>query len=291
MVYIADRILFYLFLKPLSIFPLGILYFYSVIVGWLNYRVVRYRRKVVNQNLTNAFPEKSKSEIKRIERGFYRHFMDFIAESIKAASMSKKNAMKRCSIKNPELLEKYREQGRSVIVVCGHYNNWEFFALSLPELVNYEVHSVYQPLSNPFFDRKIYEQRTRYGMKLVKTSEVIPFFRNSADQQKMVVIVNDQSPRNPPKAHWNTFLNQETGWNIGPEKLAKKFDHVVLFGHSERTRKGYYEVEFKVISDDTPSAPEGEITNTYSKMLEELIIKNPQNWLWSHKRWKHKRSV
>lgn len=289
MVYIADRILFYLFLKPLSLFPLGILYFYSAIAGWLNYHLVRYRRKVVQKNLKNAFPEKSDAEIKKTERGFYRHFMNFIAESIKAASMTKKNAMKRCSIKNPELLQKYHSEGRSVLVVCGHYNNWEFYALSLPELVDYNVYSVYQPLSNPFFDRKMYEQRTRYGMRLVKTNEVIPFFKKSAEEQKMVVIVNDQSPRHPPKAHWNTFLNQETGWNIGPEKLAKKFDHVVLFGHSERIKKGHYQVEFKVISDDAQSTEHGEITDTYAKMLEDLIVQNPQNWLWSHKRWKHKK--
>ncbi|MBN4077518.1 lysophospholipid acyltransferase family protein [bacterium AH-315-C20] len=291
MVKIADRILFYLFLKPLSYFPLGILYFYSAIAGWLTYRLVRYRRGVVRRNLVNAFPDKSEAEIKKIEWGFYRHFMDFIAESIKAGSISKKNVMKRCSIKNPELLNEIKAQGKSIIVCCGHYNNWEFFALSLPELVPYETYSVYQPLSNPFFDHHLYKQRTRAGMKLIKTSEVIPFYRHSMDEQKLVVIVNDQSPRHPPKAYWNTFMSQETGWNIGPEKLAQKFDHVVLFGHSRRVKKGYYEVEFKIISNNAPETSKGEITDTYTQMLEDLIRDNPRNWLWSHKRWKHSRPV
>ncbi|MCG8576027.1 MAG: lipid A biosynthesis acyltransferase [Flavobacteriales bacterium] len=261
-----------------------------MIVSFLTYRVIRYRRKVVHGNLVRAFPDKSAAEIQKIERDFYRHFMDFIAESIKAVSISKKQVLKRTSIKNPELLEELAKQNRSVIVVCGHYNNWEFYALSLPELVpSYTPYSVYQPLSNPFFDKILFRSRTRYGMNLIKTREVIPFFKNSTHQEKLVVIVNDQSPSNKKKAHWNTFLNQETGWNIGPEKLAQKFDHVVLFGHSERVKRGYYEVEFKLITEDPPSMPKGEITDVYSKMLEELIISDPKNWLWSHKRWKHQR--
>lgn len=269
--------------------PLGVLYFYASIVYVLTFHIVRYRRKVVRKNLENAFPNKSADALHKIEKGFYRHFMRFIAESVKAESISTKNVLKRTRIKNPELIQKLYNEGKSVIVICGHYNNWEFYSLSLPDLVPYETYSVYQPLSNPFFDSKIYKSRTRNGMKLIKTKELIPFFKETQDKQKLVVIVNDQSPTNHRRAHWNTFLNQDTGWNFGPEKLARKFNHVVLFGHSEIVSKGHYEVEFKMISEDHSSLKEGEITDIYAKMLEELIIKNPTNWLWSHRRWKHQR--
>lgn len=289
MVKIADRILFYFILKPLSWMPLGLLYFYSNIVYFLTYNFVRYRRKVVRENLNNAFPNKSEEEIKKIEKGFYKHFIDFIFESIKAISISDKQLAKRTVIKNPELIEQLYSEGKSLIVVCGHFNNWEFYALSLPNLVKYNTYSVYQPLKNTFYDKILYKSRTRNGMNLVKTREIIPFFSETMDQQKMVVVVNDQSPSNKEKAHWNTFLNQETGWNTGPEKLATKFGCTVLFGCSKRIKRGYYEVEFSKISTNPKETDNGEITDLFSRKLEELIISDPQYWLWSHKRWKHKR--
>lgn len=288
MVKIADRILFYLILKPVSYLPLGFLYGISSVIGFLTYHVVRYRRKVVRQNLVAAFPDKSEQEIRSIEIGFYKHFCDFIMESIKAISISDRQLAKRTTIKNPELIEKYFAANKNVIVTCGHYNNWEFYALSLPKLVKYKTYSVYQPLKNTFYDNILYKSRVRNGMSLIKTRDLVPFFsEQKVSEKRMVIIVNDQSPSNIQTAHWNTFLNQPTGWNIGPEKLARKYDYVVLFGYSKRVRRGYYEVEFSTISENSAAMPEGAITNTYSKILEELIVSNPRFWLWSHKRWKH----
>lgn len=287
MVKIADRILFYLILKPVSYLPLGVLYFISSVIAFLTYHVVRYRRKVVHHNLITAFPEKSAAEIKTIEKGFYKHFCDFIIESIKAISISERQLDKRTSIKNPELIDKYYAAGKNIIVTCGHYNNWEFYALSLPKLLKYKTYSVYQPLKNSFYDKILYNSRVRNGMTLIKTRDLVPFFSENKNEKRMVIIVNDQSPSNIQTAHWNTFLNQPTGWNIGPEKLAKKYDYSVLFGYSKRVRRGYYEVEFSTICENPNVIPDGAITNTYSKILEELIVSNPQFWLWSHKRWKH----
>lgn len=287
MVKIADRILFYLILKPVSFLPLGVLYFISSVIAFLTYHLVRYRRKVVRQNLKAAFPEKSDKEIRSIEIGFYKHFCDFIMESIKAISISEKQLARRTSIKNPELIEKFYAANKNLIVTCGHYNNWEFYALSLPKLLKYKTYSVYQPLKNTFYDKILYNSRVRNGMTLIKTRDLLPFFSEPNNEKRMVIIVNDQSPSNIQTAHWNTFLNQPTGWNIGPEKLAKKYDYAVLFGYSKRIRRGYYEVEFSTISENPAVMPDGAITNAYSKILEDLIISNPRFWLWSHKRWKH----
>lgn len=291
MVKIADRILFFLILKPLSYFPLGLLYFYSAIVGFLTYYLVRYRRSVVRANLTTAFPDKSDSEIIKIEKDFYKRFVDFIFESIKAVSISEKTLMKRTAIKNPEFIQDLFDKGKNVIVTCGHINNWEFYALSLPKQVPYKTFSVYQPLKNKFYDRILYKSRSRNGMRLIETRQLIPFFKEEINEKRMVVIVNDQSPFNRHQAHWNNFLNQETGWNMGPEKLAKKFDYAVIFGHARRVKRGYYEVEFASITEDPNSLQDGEIINIYSKILEDLIQESPESWLWSHKRWKHKRTT
>ena len=289
MVKIADRILFYVILKPLSYLPLGVLYFFSGIVGFLTFYVVRYRRQVVRMNLEKAFPKKELKEIQRIEKAFYKRFVDFIFESIKAVSISDATLLKRTSIKNPELVEELYKKGKNVIVVCGHLNNWEYYSLSLPKQVSYKTHSVYQPLKNSFYDRILYNSRSRNGMRLIETKQLIPFFKEETDEKRMVVIVNDQSPSNLDHAYWNTFLNQETGWNYGPEKLAKKFDYAVIFGHSKRLKRGYYEVEFEMITEDAPATESGLITDQYTQILERLIIETPESWLWSHKRWKHKR--
>jgi len=285
---IGDNLLFYLVLKPLSFLPLGILFFFSDIVFVLTYYVVKYRRKVVKQNLKISFPNKSNKELKAIEQKFYHHFTDFILESIKSISISEKDVIKRTALKNQELLDKYYKQGKNVLVVCGHYNNWEFYALSLPKRLKHTTYSLYQPLKNKFFDKMLLNSRSRNGMKLIQTNDVLSFFREENINPKLMVIVNDQSPTNKNKAYWNNFLNQNTGWNVGPEKLAKKFDYVVLFGHSKKVKRGSYEVEFSLITESPKTTNDEFITDKYSSILEGVIQKKPEFWLWSHKRWKHK---
>lgn len=287
MVKLGDRLLFYLVLKPLSYMPMSVLSFFSDITFFLSYHLVKYRRKVVKENLKNAFPEKTPDELKEIEKGFYHHFTDFIFESIKSISISEKDVLARTSIKNVELLDKYYKQNKNVLVVCGHYNNWEFYALSLPKQLKHTTYSLYQPLKNKFFDRILLNSRKRNGMKLIKTRDIFKFFQEKNDNPKLMVIVNDQSPTNKQKAYWNTFLNQDTGWNVGPEKLAKKFNYVVLFGHSKKIKRGVYEVEFSLVTETPQQTNDEYITDKYSSILEDIIKKKPEFWLWSHKRWKH----
>ena len=167
MVKIGDRIVFFLVIKPLSYLPLSVLFFISDVTYFLTYWIVKYRRQVVRQNLISAFPDKSVSEIKAIERKFYRHFTDFIFESIKSISISEKEVLKRTKIKNPELLDEIYETGKNVLVLCGHYNNWEFYALSLPKKIKHTSYSLYQPLKNKFFDRILLNSRKRNGMRLI----------------------------------------------------------------------------------------------------------------------------
>ena len=286
---IGDRLMYFVIIKPLSFLPLSVLFFFSNIVYFLTYRIVKYRKSVVRQNLVTAFPNKSKSKIKKIESGFYKHFTDFIFESIKSISISEQDVLKRTKIKNPELLDELYNQGKNVLLLCGHYNNWEFYALSLPKKIKHTSYSLYQPLKNKFFDKILLNSRRRNGMHLIPTRDVISFFQEKENDPRLMVIVNDQSPTNHKKAYWNSFLNQDTGWNIGPEKLAKKFDYVVLFGHSKKLKRGCYEVEFNLITDSPLKTNNDYITDKYSDLLEQIIKEKPEYWLWSHKRWKHKK--
>jgi KDO2-lipid IV(A) lauroyltransferase len=290
MVKLGDRLLFYLVLKPLSYMPMSVLFFFSDITFFLSYHVVKYRRKVVKENLRKAFPEKSQEELNKIEKGFYHHFTDFIFESIKSISISEKDVLSRTSIKNVEKLDKYYKQNKNVLVVCGHYNNWEFYALSLPKQLKHTTYSLYQPLKNKFFDEILLNSRKRNGMKLIKTRDIFKFFQEKNNNPKLMVIVNDQSPTNKQKAYWNTFLNQDTGWNVGPEKLAKKYNYVVLFGHSKKIKRGVYEVEFSLVTETPQKTNDEYITDKYASILEEIIKKKPEFWLWSHKRWKHSKA-
>jgi len=289
MVKLGDRLLFYLVLKPLSYMPLSVLFFFSDITFFLSYHLVKYRRNVVEANLKKAFPNKSSEELKKIEKGFYHHFTDFIFESIKSISISEKDVLSRTSIKNVDMLDKYYKQNKNVLVVCGHYNNWEFYALSLPKQLKHTTYSLYQPLKNKFFDEILLNSRKRNGMRLIKTRDIFKFFQEKNDNPKLMVIVNDQSPTNKQKAYWNTFLNQETGWNVGPEKLAKKYNYVVLFGHSKKIKRGVYEVEFSLVTETPQQTNDEYITDKYASILEGIIKKKPEFWLWSHKRWKHKK--
>ena len=284
---IISPILYYVWLVPVSYLPFGLLYFISNIVFFLTYRVVGYRKTVVRENLRRAFPEKSLEELKDIELKFYKHFADFLMESIKSISISEKEILKRCHIINPEVPQKYYEQGKSVLVLCGHYNNWEYYAVGLAQQMKHKTRAAYQPLNNSFFNGTIKRIRERYGIRMVAIKEIPRVFEEMKNDLTMTVMVNDQSPSKPKAAYWNKFLGIETGWMMGAEKLAKRYEYPVLFGCIRKTKRGFYEVTFYEITDNPTHLKEGEILDKHTGLLEMVVRENPQYWLWSHRRWKH----
>lgn len=284
---IISPILYYVWLVPVSYLPFGLLYFISNIVFFLTYHVVGYRKEVVRNNLRRAFPEKSEEELKSIEKKFYKHFADFLMESIKSISISEKEILKRCHIINPEVPQKYYKQGKSVLVLCGHYNNWEYYAVGLAQQMQHKTRAAYQPLNNTFFNGTIKRIRERYGIRMVAINEIPRVFEEMKNDLTMTVMVNDQSPSKPKAAHWNEFLGIETGWMMGAEKLAKRYEYPVLFGCIRKTKRGFYEVTFYEITDNPTNLKEGEILDRHTELLEMVVRENPQYWLWSHRRWKH----
>lgn len=282
--------IYYVFVIPISHLPFWVLYLISDFLYYFMYYIARYRRKVVRENLQNSFPNSKEEELIEIEKKFYRHFADFLIESVKSLSISDKEIRKRCAIINPELVDEYFEQGKDVIVLCGHYNNWEYYAVGIAQQMKHKVIAAYHPLKNQFFNRKILELRQRFGIQMVSMRKVPRFFAELKENHKPVlsVMLNDQSPSDPKNAYWNTFLHQETGWMQGAEKLAKKYNQVILFGAIHKKKRGFYEVHFSHICEDFSDKEDGFALDRHAAYLEEIIMKEPQYWLWSHRRWKHK---
>lgn len=285
-----SRFLYYLIIKPLSFFPLWILYYLSDFLFVMIYHVTGYRKSVVNQNLRNSFPDKSKQEIKEIEKAFFIHLCDMIAESIKLFSISLEELQSRFKIINTEILENYYQQGRSVILVGGHYNNWEIAAMCFDSITPHQAIGIYSPLSNKFFDNQLGRSRTKYGVKIIPKRLVAKTFIMNKDKLTMTIFGADQSPTYSRYVHWTTFLNQETAVHVGAERYAMKYNYPVVFIRIDKVKRGYYEGKLEVLNDNPKNAIAGEITELHTKTLEKIIIEKPQFWLWSHKRWKRKKT-
>lgn len=285
------QLLYYLVLKPLSFLPYGVLYALSDGIYLLLYRVMGYRKGVVRGNLERSFPEKSLSEIKIIERRFYHHLCDLIVESIKAFSIREKDLLRRCKVQNPEILQPYFNQGKSLVIASSHYNSWELAATASDLQMPHQPIGIFAPLRQPFFNRKIRDSREKFGLKMVAIKELGPFAKGSEGPPIAVLFAGDQSPRNVNSAYWTEFLNQETGVMRGSEVYAKRYDWPVFFGRIHKVKRGYYEFSFELITDTPLETAEGEITERHTRMLEADIRQEPAYWLWSHKRWKRKRPV
>lgn len=284
-----SRILYYLLVKPLSLLPLPVLYRLSDLLYVVLYYIAGFRKKVAWTNLRNSFPDKSPAELKRIMRRYYRHMCDLLAESIRMFSMSKEEAIRRCPLINPELLQAHYDAGKSVILVAGHYNNWELAAMAFDVQAPHTTVGVYTPLTDPFFEKKVQESRGKYGMVLLPKQQTATFFEEQKEALNLYLMGADQSPTYAKKVYWMTFLGQETAVAFGTEKYAKQYDYPVVFGHIRKLRRGYYEMWFENVETEPLKAPYGSITEAHTRVLEKDILAAPEYWLWTHKRWKRKR--
>lgn len=284
-------LLYYLVLIPLSVLPFFVLHGISSFFYFLLYRVVGYRKKVVMENIRNSFPEKTEAEQLEICRKFYKFLGDLFLESLKTLTISERSLKKHVRCKNPEVLDKYYDQGKSVIVTVGHFNSWELLLTSSNSFVKHDIVVIYQPLTNTYFDKKLIAARRKLGTTMLPAKEVKQFFaQRKKNQLTATVFAIDQSPANSNNCYWLEFLHQETGVLFGAEKYAKDFNEPVVFGRLNKLKRGYYELEFTDVVADPQKTTYGEITEKSTRLLEKDIIANPEFWLWSHRRWKHKRS-
>ena len=279
-------------LKLLSYIPFRVLYILSDGLFCLLYYLVGYRRKVVRQNLTESFPEKSLPEIRRIEKKFYRFFADMILESCKLASVSPEEIRRRMKFTNVEAVNSMLKQGKSVSVYLGHYGNWEWVS-SMPLWLENGVTGaqIYHKLRNKDMERLMLHIRGRMGAVSVdmhKTSRYITGLVNSR-QVCVVGFIADQSPRKRDSRHFLHFLNHEVPVLVGTEKIAKHYGFEAWFLRVRRVRRGYYEAEYVRMHDDPSSLPDFELTAIYFRMLEDAIRRQPELYLWTHRRFKHAR--
>lgn len=279
-----------LFIALFAFIPFPIVYVLSDISFILFYHLVPYRKKVVFTNLRNSFPSKPEKELKAIAKRFYRFLIDLLFETLKGVTLTEKELLKRLKLVNPELLKSFFEKGQSVIAVTGHYGNWEWGALSGAIQLNYPIIGLYKEISNPFINSFVKKKRAKFQCFLVPLQETYKAFLKYQEQVVLFAMVADQSPMKLRKSYWGNFLNQDTAFIHGPELYANKFKLPVVYFDIQRKRRGFYEVCFSVLEEHPESLPEGELTRRYMKKLEEVINAEPAYWLWSHRRWKRKRS-
>jgi KDO2-lipid IV(A) lauroyltransferase len=279
--------LVYGLLYLISLLPMWLLYGLSDGLAFLLYTVIRYRRGVVVSNLTIAFPEKTDAERLAIARRFYRNFTDNFIETIKLLSASEKFLQSRLVLDNPGLLDYYYDQGRKLQLHLGHCFNWEIANVAMPTRTRYPFLVAYMPVENKTFERLFLRLRGRTGSVLLPATRmsksIIPF-RN---RQYMLVLVADQAPGGPDNSYWLNFFNRPTAFIKGPERGARIADIPAVFVRFYKPRRGYYRAELITIAEHPRELPEGELTRRYRTLLEEAIRKQPDDWLWSHKRWKY----
>lgn len=284
-------LIFELFCRGMSILPKRGIYILADFLFFIGYYVVGYRKKVVLKNLNNSFPEKSKREINKIARKFYRHLADVMVENIVILYMKPSRVNKFVVFENLKMIEDYYKQNRNITTMVGHYGNWEFIPTIAPK-ISYKTLSVYRPLTNRYFDRITYQMRKRF--KSIPVS-IRDSYKKILELEKnrilySVGLLADQSPPKKYTNYWTHFLNQETAFIQGPEKIARKFNHVVLFAAVRKKKRGLYKIEFQKLFENTKDTAYGEITEAYSRALEKLIREKPEFWLWSHKRWKYNKN-
>jgi Kdo2-lipid IVA lauroyltransferase/acyltransferase len=288
-------LVFYIFYAVnwvITLLPLPVLYLFSDFLFLILYYFPSYRRKVVAANLRNAFPEKSDKELKHIERKFYRHLADLFIEILKLTHMSKKQSMEHMKITNIEVLERLYSEGHDVAAVIGHFNNWEWLK-SLIYHTDYQTVSIYKPLQDKRFDKFMLGLRERGGMILTPMSHIVReiLIARQNNRRSLYSFITDQTPPKPEIKFWTKFLNQDTPVYLGVEKIASKYDMAVVFFNVQKIKRGYYQYTVEVLFERTAGLPEHEITEKHVRRLEEVIRENPEYWIWSHRRWKHKRPV
>jgi KDO2-lipid IV(A) lauroyltransferase len=284
--------IFYGFTWLIAQIPSKAIYVISDFTYIMVYHVARYRKAVVRNNLTISFPEKSISEIKIIEKKFYSHLCDLIYENIFLLHASRERALRRCKFSNLDILEKYYAQGKSAVMATGHYGNWELFAL-MGDTTKHIPVGIFKPLANKRFEKLMNDARERFGGVPVAMKDTLRAVINYKREGIPILLglISDQTPAKSDIRYWTTFLNHDTPVFLGVEKIAEKFDMPVFFTSMRKTKRGKYEVYFKLLTENPKDLKPYELTEMHVRELEKIIRDKPEYWLWSHRRWKRKRKA
>lgn len=273
--------------------PFRILYGVSDVFYVLLFYIFGYRKKVVLNNLRSSFPYKTEQELLVLRKKSYRYFCDLFVETFKTLTISKKAMIRHCSIEEQSLalLHKLASNGESVLLVLGHKGNWEWAGNTFSLLCKHQLFVIYHPLSNVHFDQLMYKMRTRFGTKLIAMKDTFKEMVRHRNTLSATAFIADQTPQ-PNNAHWMTFLHQDTPVFEGTEKIARKLNRKVIFVSVQKVKRGYYTIALDEKNVLNPNDfKESALTEAHMRKLEESIIEEPETWLWTHRRWKHKRNI
>ena len=288
-------LLFYCILFPIiyltSLSPAWLLYRISDSLYFIVYFLIGYRKEVVFNNLKNAFPEKSDSEIKKIAKRYFRYLCDLLVEALKTTAMSEAYVNKHLKFRGVDEMNALYDKGQSFIIVMGHFGNWELAGPCFSLSCKHQLIVVYQPLSNPYFERLFAKSRTKFNTKILPKNNTLRAMAANRNELDATAFIADQTPADTKAGRWLKFLNQDTLVFTGPEKIGKMFNYPIVYIHVDRVKRGFYEVTPTILFDHPKETEDFEITTTFFKKLEEEIRKKPETWLWSHRRWKHKRNT
>ncbi|MDP4738889.1 MAG: lysophospholipid acyltransferase family protein [Crocinitomicaceae bacterium] len=283
--FLSGALLYYGLVLPLSYLPLWLLYRLSGLLYFLFCTLLPYRKKVIDQNLQSAFPNATIDQRNQIRKDFYRYFSDLLVESVKNLTISKKQLLQRMQLENPEILEEIKALNKPILLVAGHYNNWEWLITAQALWFKQPCFGIGMPLSQPFWDHKLTQRRSRFGLKVVHANTYQSAFEAT---NPVVLVLADQAPSSATNCLWLPFLGQQSAVIFGPEYMANKYDCAVIYATVSNSKRGYYKVQLEVLVKDSKQLQYQELSQLHVQKLEQTILQKPGNWLWSHKRWKHK---
>jgi len=282
-------LLFKVCVYPLSFLPFAILYKISDALYLILYYIFQYRKKVVYNNLQQAFLTKSKKEIASIAKQSYRNLADTLVESVKLFSISQKEFSKRMQLSDATLPNRYFQKKQSVIAISGHFGNWEYGSI-MNHFIPHHLVVLFKPLKNPYINKAIVESRSRFGLQIWNNRNTPAFFDQSFTEPYMIVFIGDQNPSNPKKSYWTTFLGRDTCFYSAAAKYALQFNLPILSFYIKRTKRGFYQlVPFQVVNQPQKYTKD-ELCEKIAREYERLLLLDPANWLWTHKRWKHQKA-
>lgn len=267
--------------------PWKVLYFFSDFIYVLMAKVFRYRSEVISSNLLRAFPEKTPEERQLIKLGYYSHFADLLVEWIKMIGCKPREIQHRVICRNNHVISKYLAEGRNLCIVGGHMNNWEWFALAAPLYIPVKVAAVYKPLSNAFWEKTMQRIRNAAGTTMVPMKSVLRYQIENNKQQRAMIYATDQSPSDMNTIYWCDFFSTPTAVMAGSERMARRFGDAMVFGYLLKLSRGHYELIWSDSVDAALPSEDGSLTAWHTHQLEAAIRRQPECWLWSHRRWKH----
>lgn len=278
------------FIYIVASLPFTITNYLSSFIYFILYKLLNYRKNVIFSNLQNSFPNKSTEEINSIAIKYYHHLSDLFLESLKGLVFTRKTISKRVINVNQDIYDDYYHKKQSIIVVMSHSGNWEWVCQMSQVNCKQQVQCVYKTLSSNGFDWLMYRIRSKFGAIPVPMEQVLRLMTANKNEITATAFIGDQNPSNGKTAHWVDFLNQDTPFMNGPEKIAKMFNYPIVYLSTRKIKRGYYQCNSEILIENPKDYADGEITDIIAKRTEREIEEQPEIWLWSHRRWKHKRA-